>query len=73
MSIGNEISRSHEGPEDVEKFPPRWAYEHLSDEEYDRLRRKHYAKYGPAVCPKCGNYRRHSRVNGYYCTICDRR
>lgn len=38
------VSQSYDGPKDRVPFPPRWAYEHLGDLEYDRLKREHEAR-----------------------------
>jgi hypothetical protein len=59
------VSESNKGPQDKVPFPPRWAYEHLTDEEYEAL------KTSPAVCPKCGGMRVHTRLRGYRCQRCD--
>jgi hypothetical protein len=59
------VSRSYDGPKDSVPFPPRWAYEHLTDEEYEAL------KTSPARCGKCGGMKIHYRLKGYRCPHCD--
>jgi hypothetical protein len=51
-----EVSKSYEGPNDFVPFPPRWAYEHLSDAEYERLKVQHARSQNlgyPANWPRC--------------------
>lgn len=59
------VSESYKGPRDRVPPPPRWAYEHLTDQEFKALvldRR----------CPKCGVVMVHSRLHGYRCDRCAR-
>jgi hypothetical protein len=52
MSLGNEISRSREAPRGYPLFPPRWAMEHLTNEQYREMRKEHNRKYGIKQRPR---------------------
>lgn len=45
------VSDSYEGPDDKIPLPPRWAYPHLNDEEYEQMCE---AVGAPWHCKACG-------------------
>jgi predicted Zn-ribbon and HTH transcriptional regulator len=59
------VSQSYDGPRDRIPKPPRWAFEHLTDEEYEAILKE------PFRCSKCGMMKTHYRLKGYRCPRCD--
>lgn len=47
--MNGEISRPNPGPFDTIPFPPKWAFDPISNDEYEQQKAEHYAKQGIKV------------------------